>query len=299
MKTGIIKTIKTNRYTQIHNSPVQTLKRLDSIGLLTYLLSLPEDWQIYKTDLKKRYGKATVTHAFEELESAGFLASFQFRNGKQFEYVYAITDIVFEKQQILEMAIGYGLPLHFVKCNFPEINDELKKAETPQTVDTPNFFEDPDLGSPKSAAQNEPPKMSDSKQSATKETKKKEVSSNISSSSIDSKIAEIDSELKGKFPQLPFAEIKDALLSDESVVINTERQYKALLTYRLSNYKPKVAKPQIKRTIKTGRTEQLPEWWADRKANRETAAEEKSSEEIEAFEEYRQQVLKKLAALRS
>jgi hypothetical protein len=73
--------------------------------------------------------------------------------------------------------------------------------------------------------------------------------SSISSSSIDSK-------LKEEFPNTPFEEIKEALLKDKKVIIETEKQYEAMLRYRLGKWKPKAT-----RKSKPIRKEVLPDWF--------------------------------------
>lgn len=297
MKTGIIKTVKTNRYTQIHNDVVQKkLKKLNSIGVLTYLLSLPEEWTIRKTDLQKRFGKAAVNQAFEELEEMGFLASFQFRNGNRNDYAYAVSDIEFDMSAILDMAKEAGLPLMSVKCKFPEINEMLKVNETLQHVDTPNNFQEPNLSSSTSAAQFEQLNLSNSKTALTKETMFKEFSSKeFSSSSSEVKVIDevkIDKELKEQFPAVPFEEVKALMLADETLVINTERQYKALLKYRLSNYKPKKAVKPFRKNKQQqgGYKEVVPDWFERRNEAKPIPKEE---EEID-FEAEHAKILAKL-----
>lgn len=271
MKTGIIKTVKTNRYTQIHNDVVQQkLKKLNSIGVLTYLLSLPEEWTIRKTDLQKRFGKAAVNQAFEELEQLGFLVSFQFRNGNRNDYAYAVSDIEFEIDAILDMAREASLPIMSIKCKYADINHAFNVNKTSQSVDTPNNYEESNLSSSTSAAHFEQLNLSNSKTALTKETmfKKGSPKKTVSSSSQEKAIDEvkIDKELKEQFPAVPFEEVKALMLADETLVINTERQYKALLKYRLSNYKPKKAvKPFRKNKQQQGNyKEVVPEWFHKR-----------------------------------
>jgi hypothetical protein len=70
----------------------------------------------------------------------------------------------------------------------------------------------------------------------------------------------IDNELRANYPDSPFDVIKQELLKDETAVIVTLKQYRALLEYRLKHYRPKKA---IKK--KAIRTEILPDWFVDAK----------------------------------
>jgi hypothetical protein len=95
--------------------------------------------------------------------------------------------------------------------------------------------------------------------------KTKEISSNSISNNRDL----IDSKLKAKYEDKPFDEIKMAMLDDVlegKAVIDTDKQYQSLLTYRLKNYKakkPEAAprKQTAPRTRKATRTELLPDWY--------------------------------------
>jgi hypothetical protein len=70
----------------------------------------------------------------------------------------------------------------------------------------------------------------------------------------------IDKELRAMFPHAPFSTIKQELLTDETAVIITLKQYRALLEYRLKNYRPKLKKATQRKSI---RTEMLPDWFEE------------------------------------
>lgn len=68
IKSSIIKRRKTANYTQINNEPIQNdLKNLGAIGLLSYIISLPSDWTLYKTQLYKTFTRRTVESAWKIL----------------------------------------------------------------------------------------------------------------------------------------------------------------------------------------------------------------------------------------
>lgn len=76
---------KENPYAQIARSAVQdeTLS-WKATGLLTYLLSLPDDWQIYLADLikRKKDGMGGTRSALKELRKAGYIEKVSTRNDK-------------------------------------------------------------------------------------------------------------------------------------------------------------------------------------------------------------------------
>jgi hypothetical protein len=74
------------------------------------------------------------------------------------------------------------------------------------------------------------------------------------SSSIDH-INSIDLALKEKYPIAPFDEIKEQMLNDETLIIETEKQYKSMLEYRLKNWKAKA----VKKPRRSTRKEIIPE----------------------------------------
>lgn len=81
----IIKSKSSGAYTVIPND---VLKRPDiswqAKGLLSYLLSLPEDWVVYKEELNMHSsdGRHCTRSAFMELEEKGFILSVDVRNEK-------------------------------------------------------------------------------------------------------------------------------------------------------------------------------------------------------------------------
>jgi hypothetical protein len=101
--SGIVKRRKTTRYAQIHNTPLQTLEDIRSIGLLAHLMSLPEDWEIRKMQLYSKFGRAAVTHAIKELESKKYWIEIKYRAGKLNEHIYHISDVPFTDEEVKEL----------------------------------------------------------------------------------------------------------------------------------------------------------------------------------------------------
>jgi hypothetical protein len=74
---------KNKNYSIIHNGFLRSTKiSLKAKGLLAFLLSLPDDWQIHVMDLINRCkeGEAAVRSGLKELEKAGYIVKIQIRN---------------------------------------------------------------------------------------------------------------------------------------------------------------------------------------------------------------------------
>lgn len=100
--TGIIKTRKQTSFTTLHNDPLQNLTDLKTIGLISYLMSLPEDWKIYKTELFNRFGRGPVNTAFNELQENRYLFTIKCRIGKKDDYRYYVSDEKFTDDYIIQ-----------------------------------------------------------------------------------------------------------------------------------------------------------------------------------------------------
>lgn len=81
--------------------PKEMLRRKDismkAKGLLSYLLGLPNDWKLYKTELVKNFtdGKDSVNSAFNELVYFGYIEAIEKpkKAGKFDGYDYTVSDI--------------------------------------------------------------------------------------------------------------------------------------------------------------------------------------------------------------
>src|SRR6056297_1020054 len=72
----IIRTKKDRNYSVIYN---EVARRSDisarAKGLYFYIMTLPDDWQIYKTEIYTHFteGREAMNKAFKELEDAGYI----------------------------------------------------------------------------------------------------------------------------------------------------------------------------------------------------------------------------------
>lgn len=76
-------------------------------GLLVYLLSLPETWEIHKTEVWKHFtdGRDAVFRAFEELEKKGYIQGKRYRDQ---EGKFRVQYTVYEEPQTPELKTRYG-----------------------------------------------------------------------------------------------------------------------------------------------------------------------------------------------
>lgn len=87
-----------DNYVQIPNSTAKAVEgktaplSLQALGLIVNLWSYNvEKWELYKTELYKRYGlnkKTSVSTAWDELVNARYIIQFRYRVGKSWDYVY-------------------------------------------------------------------------------------------------------------------------------------------------------------------------------------------------------------------
>jgi hypothetical protein len=100
---GIIKRRKTSDYAQIHNTALQQLEDIKSIGLIAHLMSLPESWEIKKTALYNKFGRGPMTTAIKELESKKYWVTIKYRDGRKTFYYYNVSDVAFDDSDALKM----------------------------------------------------------------------------------------------------------------------------------------------------------------------------------------------------
>jgi len=103
----IIRIKKNKNYTVICNECLQRPDlSLKAKGLFAYLMSLPNDWKIYKKELVNHFkdGITAINSAFKELEKAGYISSKQIKDekGRFIDVEYTIRESVEESQPILE-----------------------------------------------------------------------------------------------------------------------------------------------------------------------------------------------------
>lgn len=86
----------------------------------------------------------------------------------------------------------------------------------------------------------------------------------------------IDNELKVLYPNI-FNQVREAILNDSTLTINTDKQYRSTLLYRLKNFK-QPRKEQLKQ-MKVIRKEVIPEWFEEHKREQYEAEQKKKHQE--------------------
>jgi hypothetical protein len=97
----------TKHFTIILNEVLQTDEMsARAKGLYAYLISLPDDWKIYKTELTRHFteGRDALDSAFKELERAGYIEKAQRRNteGQFAGYVYRVHESKYKTKALSE-----------------------------------------------------------------------------------------------------------------------------------------------------------------------------------------------------
>jgi hypothetical protein len=105
---AIIKSKHASNYTVLPNDIFKSGLPLESFGLLAYLLSLPHDWVIYKTQLHSHLGigREKLNNAFNKLVDAGYILSVEKRNESgKIEYEHIVYDKPFNGEPITEIPL--------------------------------------------------------------------------------------------------------------------------------------------------------------------------------------------------
>ena len=96
MDTKFIKTKKEKNFTVLDNTFIKdTRLSWKAKGLMTYLLSLPDDWTIHLSEIEQHAtdGKSALRSAINELKDLGYLKAEQKRENNRFaEMVYIIIE---------------------------------------------------------------------------------------------------------------------------------------------------------------------------------------------------------------
>ena len=107
MNTGqIIKSRTTERFTTLPNEVIKSKDlSLEDKGLLSYLLSLPSDWVIYKQNLYNSLPdkKGTIDRSFKSLQKKGYILSVKVHDQKTGRFIgwnHVVYDIPAEVEKI-------------------------------------------------------------------------------------------------------------------------------------------------------------------------------------------------------
>lgn len=126
---------RTANFVQISNIPIQDSSlSWEARGMLTYLMSLPEDWEISQADLVNRCRQAKrskTSRIFNELIKAGYIVKERERQeaGKFKGFVYLVDDV---KQNLpkSENQLSVGTEVRLSEVGFSEVgkSDTIKET---------------------------------------------------------------------------------------------------------------------------------------------------------------------------
>lgn len=141
---------KTNeKFAQIPNELAQSEKlSIEAIGLMSYLLSLPEDWVVNKEHLRKhfRMGKDRLGRIMDELMSAGYIKDVpQLRDDGKFKrknyIVYSKPSIYGQSPPLTRnpSTVNRSLQINKEQKNINKLNKKTEEGIR-STVDTLRLF---------------------------------------------------------------------------------------------------------------------------------------------------------------
>jgi hypothetical protein len=102
---SIVKSKHASNYTVLPNKIFNDGLSIEAIGLLSYFLSLPHDWVIYKTQLHSQLnmGREKLDRVFKELQDKGYVLSVKEMNDKgQFTYNHIVYDNPYNGEPITD-----------------------------------------------------------------------------------------------------------------------------------------------------------------------------------------------------
>jgi hypothetical protein len=102
---SIVKSKHASNYTVLPNKIFNDGLSIEAIGLLSYFLSLPHDWVIYKTQLHSQLnmGREKLDRVFKELQDKGYVLSVKEMNNKgQFTYNHIVYDNPYNGEPITD-----------------------------------------------------------------------------------------------------------------------------------------------------------------------------------------------------
>lgn len=265
----------------------------ESKGILAYILSRPDDWKINQKDLENRStgAKTKIETALLDLMANGYCHWYQLRveEGKFGEWVYDVYERPEFNPHVNECIAEGNRRIEERK------NRNKKKNQQAKEVEQKTMKEQPKVDYPKP----DNPK-SDNPLYTNNDLTNNDLTNNklVSSSSVHTREM-VDTKLKEQYSHITheqFEEVKTELLADETVTINTIKQYQALLTYRLNNWKPRSTNKRKNFSKKYSNSRQVmttPKWFDDRNKAPEEFGVNPGEENID-FEAERNRILQKL-----
>ncbi|MDF0727238.1 hypothetical protein PY093_11065 [Cytobacillus sp. S13-E01] len=204
---GIVKRRKTSDYAQIHNTALQQLEDIRSIGLISHLMSLPESWVISKMQLYSKFGRGPITNAIKELEAKKYWVTIKYREGKKTFYYYNVSDVAFDDTEVLAMiweVKGAGFKILAISQSFQHlvsIGENRQPKGSDETQDPSEIVSSSIVGSQQLTVNNSPSTVENQQvinKEVKKETKKNKKTKNKHSNTYFEEEGNAESQPKGK-----------------------------------------------------------------------------------------------------
>jgi hypothetical protein len=160
---GIVRVEKNKNFTIINNEILKNRQiSARAKGLWTYIMTLPADWDVSKTEINRHFseGKTAMATAWKELSAFGYVESHREQDGKGqmvgwVHYVYETAQET-TKKSIFPKDGKPDIGSHDV--GKPDTTKYLKKLNTNNTKDEPPSASPPDPGNDNFELEPEPEK---------------------------------------------------------------------------------------------------------------------------------------------
>jgi len=96
---------KPANYTTISNVPVNDLRlSADALGVLLYLLSKPDDWQVYNLEIETRFGigRKKLDRIMRELKKAKYIEREREHDGQRYNWITHVYEQPKETEQLYQ-----------------------------------------------------------------------------------------------------------------------------------------------------------------------------------------------------
>ncbi|MDW2886669.1 hypothetical protein [Exiguobacterium artemiae] len=285
-------------FTPVNHTPVRNMKDLNAIGMLVYLVSHTKDFKITKSGLYTRFGRCIATKSLKRLENEGFFLSFKLRNGSRVAYRYFASDVPFTEERVLAIAArliveeGYlridKLPGRFSYLfedkgqSFSEAAFTAAKERHMQQIEKAKIQKSSSVENEQRTDHSANSAVEKNQHKYTKDlkktnSKKNKLSKTTTSSSVTKNREAMKQALGDEFGHELVATLEKDLLVDKSVSIKTDKQYNALMRYRLD-----LAKNAQRNTVSNGGA--LPKWYENEKTQQRIYEENQKQEGLKAAE---------------
>lgn len=173
MESGVMKRYKKrSSFTQLDNTLLQSIGEVSfsTIGLISYMCSMPDKWKFYKTWIYKKAkdGRSRIDRCWKEAVDKNYILQFKKRVGNRNTYTYYVNDTPFSREEVEEVSEYEGvqpvkslseyspaqvksmavedsqLPTWLLDGSEEQVEDDVEQASTEETSEdaTYNYHDD-------------------------------------------------------------------------------------------------------------------------------------------------------------